>query len=206
MDLESINMKFIYTLLLLLSLPSWASSQGILRCLGLEEARLHEKKITGPLFNLNQRLISELVQIPGLRINQFDYRRICNSQGNESIRLLEQVLIQGKGLFINTQHGMQGSITQGMIDEFVIGSKEIFLNFVSQIQMISPTFDCLNKNIPQLPLLLEEIKHLEDEVDIRAIFGKKDLIIFKKIKDYPIYFKSCVKSKSTESSGSKAKK
>lgn len=199
------DMKFIYILLLLFSLPTWSSSQGILRCLGLEEARFHKNKETGPLFNLNQKLISELVQIPGLRINQVDYRRICG-QGNESLNLLEQILIQGKSLFINTQEGMRRSITQGMIDDFVIGSKEIFLNFVSQIQMISPSADCLNKHIPALPKLLEEIKYLEDEVDIQKIFGKKDLAIFRRLQDYPVYFKACEKSKSTETSGSKTSK
>lgn len=166
---------------------------------------MHEKKEAGPLFQLNQKLISELVQIPGVRINQVDYRRICN-QENESLKLLEQILVQGKSLFINTQQGMRKSITQGMIDDFIIVSKEIFLNFVSAIQMISPTPDCLNKHIPTLPKLLEEIKYLEDEVEIQKIFGKKDLEIFKKLQDYPLYFRACEESKKTDKSGSKTSK
>ncbi|HLT23130.1 MAG TPA: hypothetical protein VKZ84_06795 [Bacteriovoracaceae bacterium] len=198
-------MKFIYIMLLLFSLPSWSNSQGILRCLGLEEAKLHENKVSGPLYNLNQKLISELVQIPGVRINQVDYRRICG-QGNESLKLLEQILIQGKSLFINTQQGMQKTITQEMIDDFTILSKEIFLNFLAQVQMISPTPHCLNEHIPALPKLMEQIKYLEDEVDIQKIFGKKDLAIFRQLQDYPLYFKACEKSKNTEISGSKTSK
>lgn len=162
---------------------------------------MHENKESGPLFQLNQRLISELVQIPGLRINRVDYRRICG-QGNESLKLLEQILIQGKSLFINTQQGMRRSITDGMIDDFIISSKEIFLNFISSIQMISPTPHCLNQHIPELPKLLERIKYLEDEVELQKIFGNKDLEIFKKLQDYPLYFKACEEAKRTDKSGS----
>lgn len=198
-------MKFIYGILLFLSPPSWSQSQGVLRCLGIEEARLHENKESGPIFQLNQKLISELVQIPGARINQVDFRRICG-QGNESLKLLEQILIQGKSLFINTQQGMRKSITQGMIDDFIVSSKEIFLNFTSSIQMISPTPDCLNKHIPELPKLLEQIKYLEDEISIQQIFGDKDLKIFKKLQDYPLYFKACEESNNTDKSGSKVSK
>ncbi|HLW58216.1 MAG TPA: hypothetical protein VKY27_12560 [Bacteriovoracaceae bacterium] len=194
-------MKFIYGIILLFSFSSWSQSEGILRCLGLEEARMHENKESGPLFQLNQRLISELVQIPGLRINRVDYRRICG-QGNESLKLLEQILIQGKSLFINTQQGMRRSITDGMIDDFIISSKEIFLNFISSIQMISPTPHCLNQHIPELPKLLERIKYLEDEVELQKIFGNKDLEIFKKLQDYPLYFKACEEAKRTDKSGS----
>src|SRR5690554_2291806 len=194
-------MKFIYGIILLFSFSSWSQSEGILRCLGLEEARMHENKESGPLFQLNQRLISELVQIPGLRINRVDYRRICG-QGNESLKLLEQILIQGKSLFINTQQGMRRSITDGMIDDFIISSKEIFLNFISSIQMISPTPHCLNQHIPELPKLLERIKYLEAEVELQKIFGNKDLEIFKKLQDYPLYFKACEEAKRTDKSGS----
>lgn len=194
-------MKFIYGIILLFSFSSWSQSEGILRCLGLEEARMHENKESGPLFQLNQRLISELVQIPGLRINRVDYRRICG-QGNESLKLLEQILIQGKSLFINTQQGMRRSITDGMIDDFIISSKEIFLNFISSIQMISPTPHCLIQHIPELPKLLERIKYLEDEVELQKIFGNKDLEIFKKLQDYPLYFKACEEAKRTDKSGS----
>lgn len=194
-------MKFIYGIILLFSFSSWSQSEGILRCLGLEEARMHENKESGPLFQLNQRLISELVQIPGLRINRVDYRRICG-QENESLKLLEQILIQGKSLFINTQQGMRRSITDGMIDDFIISSKEIFLNFISSIQMISPTPHCLNQHIPELPKLLERIKYLEDEVELQKIFGNKDLEIFKKLQDYPLYFKACEEAKRTDKSGS----
>lgn len=198
-------MKFIYGIFLLFSFSSWSQSQGILRCLGIEEARMHENKENGPLFHLNQKLISELVQIPGLRINQVDYRRICG-QGNESLKLLEQILIQGKSLFINTQQGMRKSITDGMIEDFIISSKEIFLNLISSIQMISPTPHCLNQHIPELPKLLEKIKYLEDEVEIQKIFGNKDLEILKKIQDYPLYFKNCEASRRTDKSRSKVSK
>ena len=204
--LESRNMKFIYTLLLLSTTNLYAESSSILRCLGIEEARLHEQKVTGPIFNLNQRLISELIQIPGVRINQVDLRKICSGKDHESLKLLEQILIQGKSLFINTQAGLQKSITQGMIDDFIIGSKEIFLNFVSQVQMLSPTPNCLNNNIPKLPKLLDEIKYLEDEVDISQIFARKELDIFNRLKNYPLYYRACEKAKSTDKSGSKASK
>ena len=199
-------MKFIYTLLLLSTTNLYAATPGILRCLGIEEARLHEQKLTGPIFNLNQRLISELIQIPGVTIHQVDLRRICSGNDHESLKLLEQVLVQGKSLFINTQTGMQKSITQGMIDDFIVSSKEIFLNFVSQVQMLSPTPNCLNNNIPKLAKLLEEIKYLEDEVDISQIFAKKEIDIFNRLRDYPLYFKDCEKAKSTDKSESKPSK
>lgn len=192
-------MKCLVILLTLsFSIAAMAAPKGhdrqILKCLGEEEKRFHLKKETGPVYDLNQRLISEMVQIPGIEITNEDYLVICTGQKySESWKLLEQSIVKGKKLFtINSDvQGMQREMTIGMIDDYVDATKEILLNFISQIQAQAPSANCLKEEIPELDNFFTEIKYLQDEMDIQTLFKGKDLRIFEKLKNYPLAFEKC---------------
>ncbi len=79
----------------------------------------------------------------------------------------------------------------GMVDDYVKSSKDILLTFISQIQTLSPTPDCLNKEIPELKNFHIEIKYLQEDVDIKTLFKNKDLKIFSQLKNYPLAFEKC---------------
>jgi endonuclease V-like protein UPF0215 family len=66
-------MKY-FVILLTFSLTALATTKPralrqdrqILKCLGEEEKRFHLNKEVGPIYDLNQRLISEMIQTPGI--------------------------------------------------------------------------------------------------------------------------------------------
>lgn len=182
--------------LLLLSFTSQAArdERQLLMCLGEEEKKFHLKKDTGPLYDLNQRLISEMIQIPKAELTAEDYAEICSkSTFSASWKLLELSITRGNKIFHlpSDVTGTQRSISQSMIDDYIEGSKELFLTFVSQIQALAPTADCLKEEIPALNNFFTDIKYLQEDVDIQKIFRGRDVKIFQKLKDYPQAFSRC---------------
>lgn len=166
----------------------------ILKCLGEEEKRFHLKKETGPVYDLNQRLIAEIVQIPRVEVAPDDLRTICSSgQFSESWKLLELSIKEGKNLFVLPKDvsAMQKSIAVSMIDDYVDATREILLSFIAQIQAASPTPNCLKEEIPQLENFFTEIKYLQEDLDLKTLFKGKDQKIFEKLKAYPQAFDKC---------------
>lgn len=179
---------------LFVSTSIWPSDRQILKCLGEEEKRFHKSKETGPVYDLNQRLIAEMVQIPQIEMTQEDYVAICTGQKfSESWKLLEYTLKKGKVIFIIPKNiqGIQRSMTKGMIDDYFEASREILLTFISQIQTFSPTPTCLKEEIPELDKFFTEIKYLQEDVDLKDIFQGKDEKIFGALKNYPLAFERC---------------
>ncbi len=186
-------MKLLLTLVLLLTTEARAANL-LLTCLGAEERRLHQEKSSGPFYELNQRMTAEMVQIPDVTVTPEAYGMICHSKTHsESLKLLELSLRKGGSLFIIPKKitGLQRSITQGMINDYVEISKEIFLSFISQIQTLSPTPQCLHEEIPALGQFFFEIKHLQVDVDMQKIMAGKDGKIFDEMKDYAPAFERC---------------
>jgi hypothetical protein len=188
-------MKCFAILLLLLSSSSlFAKNQQILQCLGNEEKRFHLKKETGPIYDLNQRLIGELLQISNVQINSADYMTICSGEKfSESWKLLELSMKKHKALFVIPKSitGIQRSMTEGMIDDYLEATRDILIVFISQIQAQSPTPQCLKEQIPELDQFFTEIKYLQEDVDMKMIFQGKDQRIFDKLKNYPLAFEKC---------------
>lgn len=180
---------------LTMALNLWASrDRQILKCLGEEERRFHLKKDTGPVYDLNQRLIAEMLQIPYVELNNADYLTICSGQKfSESWKLLELSIVKGRDLFVISDKvgGMQRDMTLGMIDDYVEATREILLTFISQIQAQSPTPTCLKEEIPSLDNFFVEIKYLQEDVDMKSIFKGKDQKIFGELKNYPLAFEKC---------------
>ena len=202
-------MKFLsIAFVALFSIPVFSKDHQILKCLGDEEKRLHLKKDMGPIYDLNQRLISEIIQIPKVEINPSDYLVLCTGEKfSESWKLLEFSIAKGKNLFVISKNitDIQKSMIEGMIDDYIQSCREILLNVISQIQTISPAPTCLKEEIPELDHFFTEIKYLQEDVDAQIIFAGKDLQIFEKLKNYPLAFEKCrarlkkkLKSTSTE--------
>lgn len=201
-------MKLFLFSLLFLSHYSLAGNQKILKCLGNEEKRFHLKKETGPLYDLNQRLIAEMLQIPHAELSPEDYAYVCESgQGSESLALLEKSITNSKTLFILPRNLdlKNRSMNEGLIKEYVEAVREIFLSFISQVQALSPNPTCLKDYIPELNTFFNEIKYLQEDIELVEIFKGKDQQIFKKLKHYSSAFEKCreemskkAKSESTE--------
>lgn len=187
-------MKVLLLLSLLLNSTVLLAKEGeILRCLGEEEKEFHLRKESGPLYDLNQRLISELVQIPRVMLHPDDLRRICSGKDSASLKLLEHSIRKGKNLFILPKNlqGMEKAMRQGMIDDYVEASKEILLAFISQLQALAPTPTCLEEEIPGLKNFLIEVKYLQEDIDVKRLFKGKDQRLLERLKNYPLAFEKC---------------
>lgn len=186
--------------------PAWSKDSELLKCLGKEERRLHVSKKTGPLYDLNQRLISEMVQIPQAEFNPAFLKQICAAGSfSESWKLLEVSIKNGKELFTvpNSLKGMQGEVTLSMINDYLDSTREILISFINAIQMVSPTPACLKEEIPELDAFFYEIKYLQEDVDLKRIFQGKDQKIFDQLKGYSTAFDRCrVRLKKKAKSGS----
>ncbi len=186
-------MKLFLVTILFFAIEARAANR-LLMCLGNEEKRLHQIKDTGPIYELNQKMMAEMIQIPDVTLPAPEFKLVC--QGNrvsESWKLLELSLRKGKNLFIipDSVTGLQRSITQGMINDYVNESKDILLHFISQIQGLSPTPNCLFEEIPGLNNFFTRIKYLQEDIDIKKIMANEDEKIFEALKDYPKAFQRC---------------
>jgi hypothetical protein len=202
-------MKWTYFLIILIfSSPLWSRDREILKCLGEEEKRFHLKKETGPVYDLNQRLIAEMIQVPKVELVKEHFLTICSGEKfSESWKLLELSIKFGKAIFIIPSNvtGIQRSMTEGMIEDYVESTREILLNFIAQIQSISPSPSCLKEEVPELDQFFTEIKYLQEDVETKKIFEGKDQTIFEKLKNYPSAFERCAaRLKKKLKSGSKA--
>ncbi len=184
----------VITSLLLLSASSWSKDSLLLRCLGKEEKSFHLKKDLGPLYDLNQRMIAEMIQIPNAEVNHEVYQEVCvRTTGSNALKLLQISINQGKNIFVVPKNleEMQRQITLGMIEDYSESTKEIFLNFLAQIQTSAPTPNCLKEEIPDLANFLIDVKYLQEDVDIKKIFRGRDKGIFERLKNYSAFFERC---------------
>lgn len=195
--------------LFLISLAAFGTrdERQLLKCLGEEEKAFHLNKDTGPLYDLNQRLIAEMIQIPKAELEVSYFQQMCGKgSGSAALKLLELSLREGKEIFNvpNEVHGSQRQIAQSMIDDYIEQTKDIFLKFISQIQALAPTPTCLKEEIPEIEAFFIDIKYLEEDIDMKRIFKGRDLPIFKKLVNYPQAFDRCrARIKKKPSSASK---
>lgn len=186
----------VITGLFCLSLPLLAvrDERQLLKCLGAEEKQFHLKKETGPLYDLNQRMISEMIQIPKAELDQEYFDQICSKDSySPSLILLELSIKKGPEIF-NVPDSLgkaQKQMAVGMVDDYIEATKEIFLNLITQIQAQAPSPTCLKEEIPELDNFFSDIKYLQEDVDMKAIFAKRDVKIFRKLKSYPQAFDKC---------------
>lgn len=210
-------MRLIPSLLLCLALPALARapqapprpSSRLLRCLGVEEKRFHAKKQTGAVYDLNQRLIGELVMINKIEGQKVLLDRICDKKSySPSVGLMEAMLLMPYNWAAPGKTGteIQDTIQRELIKDLNAGMPEIFLNFLGQLQAESPTPQCLNEKIPSIKSLNEDVKWLQEEVDLDKITGKRKRLqsIFAGIHQVEKLYAECreaqskAKSKSTD--------
>jgi len=192
------------------SLAALARPSEALRCLGVEEHAIHKAKSQGPDYQLNQQLISELVQVQNVDLKPEVLQDICKGKGNAASRkLLFLLLDKGPTIFTHSTglNTLEKTTADSMLDDFMIAVQQIYLGYIASIQQEAPTADCLKKNIPELELFYTDIKYLEEEVETKYLFKDKGLAekIMKKLSNYPALLKSCQpqKVKKTDKSLSK---
>lgn len=184
-------MKHLVILLFAFECAAAFGASGLLKCLGAEEKRFHLNKRQGPVYDLNQKLISEIIQIPGAELKPEILRDVCRGgQFSESWKLLGHTLRSGKGIFVFRDRST-AELASGMADDYVEASRELLVGFITAIQAEAPSADCLKQEIPKLDEFFFKIKALQEDVDMKQIFADYDQKIFNDLKNYPKAFENC---------------
>jgi hypothetical protein len=144
----------------------------LLRCLGAEEKAFHTAKRTGALFDLNQKLIGELILVNGIEGSEVLLREACELPGGSpSVALLRELILRPKGWYRFTAEtsAVESNISQELVIDLNAGASEILMQFLGQLQAEAPTPDCLEKYIPGVKKLYADVKWLQEEMDTAKI-------------------------------------
>jgi len=183
-----------YLLLCFLMVSSLQANE-LLKCLGQEEKKYHLKKDVGPLYDLNQKMIAELVQIPQIRLKSTYFGEACSAgKVSPSWKILSLSLKHGAEIFDiddKDSNKIQQSMNTEMIKDYLLNCKEIFLSLVAQIQAASPSPTCLKEEIPELDAFFSEIKYLQEDLDIEKLFRSREVKILDRLEHYSLAFSKC---------------
>ena len=176
----------------------------LIKCLGLEELAIHNKKVFGPVYKLNQLFINELATLYGLRIKEEALNKVCrNKSFSPSVNLLYELLIRGRSIFVTpkaTKSGGVDALATSSLDGFLEKVPNIFLKYISQIQALTPKAKCLEDQIPEIEFFMEKYKYLEDIYGTRKIIeSEKEKVksIFSKLRKLDQIMKKCKKEKTS---------
>jgi hypothetical protein len=198
-------MKYLF-LILLTQTYAFASPNPLLQCLGLEEERYHKAKDIGPFYELNQKMISALIQFSeDTHLNDEVYNTACKTgMESPSLYILEESLYDDEELFYVENSIKENptlfNIQDNLIKEFKIATPELFLNFLKSVQAQLPNAECLNKKVPEIQELFFTIKHMQSHKSLAQILKESKSVpkIFSQLKNFKVLLKFC--------SGSQAQK
>jgi hypothetical protein len=176
-------MKFLLSifLILFLSVHAQAQSKEFLKCLAQEELQFHKQKVGGAYYKLNQKLISELIQMTKtLTLKEKYQEQICNAPKKlVSLTLLKLMMIHKEDLFIS--YAPKGDLSMRSVDnqtktEIVHESMKAFIHFINHLQAQTEKPNCLiTKNKELYNLYLKARYTLEDQGLRQLINEVKDL-------------------------------
>lgn len=174
---------------------SYGNSLTLLKCLGKEELYLHQNKITGPVYLLNQLLINKISSIENIPLKKESLKKICHRDkvtNSVAVNLLYYLLIEGKNIF----HVPKNSISMGL-NALISDTHYIFFKHLSRLQGETATHDCLEKKIPEIKYFSDRFKTLLPNVPTKNLFKEKDRLekIFKSLRQLNTIMEQCAYEK-----------
>lgn len=192
-----LQLMSLVTLVFLYSIQSYAAPNLLLQCLAREETLLHQEKKTGVLYRLNQEFINELASSNDITLKKKYIDEVCQSKSHSpSVALLRLLLLKESEIYDLSLSEVESSMRpfkMGYIEEFQKQTPRLFIQYVSGLQAEMPTFDCLSKAIPELAILNERLKYLEEEMTTHEVIRDKKRIetIFSKLQNIKDIQKNC---------------
>lgn len=159
-----LHSPLIAALLINMTITAKAADNKILACLGREEALLHKSRTNRPTYRLNQLLIGKLTKLGNVSVTPQAAREICrSSDSSPSTMLLKKLMVNGSQVFANSgTNSTTNTRSQSlMIDQLIEQTPRIFFNYILDLQSSAENPGCVEKQIPEIPHLLERYKHLE---------------------------------------------
>ncbi len=166
----------------------------MLVCLGKEEGIMHERKKTGPNYQLNQYFINQLVLISHIPLKSEYLTKICSGlEFSYSVSLLEQLLLHGADIFELSKDSNQRFSEVVTIGELLDDAPSIFVKYLSSLQEFAQTPDCLPKRVKNLKYFLDRLTYLEEEYGGRIILKNKKRLseLFTDLKKLDNYYDQC---------------
>jgi len=171
-------------------------SNELLKCLGKEEWFIHKKKLSGPLYKLNQTFTNEVAGSNSLVVKKKYLKKICNPIDNSSsVTFLKLALLHGLDIYKSSSSedeklkALRKSNLQNFNDKIPL----VFFDYLSQLQSLTDYPHCMKENIPELNYYLERYKHLQNEFSASKLMNDKSKIIaiFEKLNHFDKYLKKC---------------
>ena len=187
-------MKIIIFFLIFGSSNIFAGYNPLLVCLGKEEGILHERKKTGPNYQLNQYFINQLVLISHIPLKDEYLKKICSGKDfSYSVALLEQLLLKGVDIFQLSNDPNQKFSEVVTIGELLDDTPQILVRYLASLQGFAQTPDCLPKKVKNLKYFLDRLSLLEEDLGGRTILKnqKKIIDLFADLKKLDHYYDEC---------------
>jgi hypothetical protein len=171
--------------------------ERLVKCLGKEEAKIHKNKLGGAVYELNQRLISELIMFNKIEVVPNIINDICSYEGKvfPSVKLLEHLINKQEQFFIIPRRlpAVDKEILQATVTEFLDLLPEIFYMYIAQVQAVSARPACLEDHVPALKELNRDIKALEQDIPARQLMSKNKIAskVMFGIRDVESIWKKC---------------
>ncbi|MBF0360099.1 MAG: hypothetical protein HQK49_03770 [Oligoflexia bacterium] len=187
---------------------------NIIKCLAQEESIIHKNKVNGPIYSLNKELLNELVIDESISVKEKYLKEICSfKEFSPSVFLLQHLLIEGKEIFsINDNQSNSSNVFEDqtekpralyLIDNLMDLAPSLFINYLMELQNMTPSATCLEVKIPELAKYLQNYQYLEEEeyAGTKIVFDKEKIkIIFEKLKNFDKIYKECLSMKKTQKS------
>ena len=188
--------KYLLLLILIVS-PVFAKNDSgrLLKCLGQEELQIHTRKLEGPVYRLNQRLISEISAAGPIQLKTRFYKQICqNKDFSPSVQLLKVVLINGVSIAHKPElTDIKAQYSHATFLDIVDQAPMLFFSYIAQLQGLAQNPDCLNNKIPELEYFLNRFRYLQEDYSNKELLSDKNKIakIFERLQSFDKILKSC---------------
>lgn len=155
-------------------------------CLGKEEAVFHKKNIGGPVYRLNQEVISSLVQLrESIAMKNKYVSDICEA-AYPSLKFLELLMTKDHVFYSKVSEKRDPkdyTIDQATLSELKRASAPLFVSFITGLQAGLEKPNCLQELIPELRPFIEEMLYLQENLEFEQILKslKSPELVFEKL-------------------------
>lgn len=190
MKIKAIFPLFFALMPLLTAMPQ---KKTLLECLGQEEEYIHQHKVKGPHYKLNQTLVNKWDAFPLVQISPKLLDQICSSK-QVSLELIKVMLTKKKGTF---RFKGQTTLGRGQFDDFWEEVPSLFMSYLSSLQgTLVRGVVCFETYLPEYGALQKNIKYLQSEMSLRSLFQEKSAqkqlkMIFQRLANWEALVKKC---------------
>ena len=193
-------MAILYVLLffsLPLTLKAEKPYQSILQCLGMEEMILHRKKVRGPIYDLNQKLISEVSSGNLMKVKEGIIKEIClGTDFSPSVNFLRNLLLKGKTIYeFDRENEKIFRLQKAATETLQQKVPNLFFSYLISLQSLTNRADCLYKAILEFNYFIQRFRYLQEEINPQKLLNEKDKIatIFERLKKIEKVIRKCNK-------------